>query len=49
MSASRMMFGHLRNNAPIITRALLRSEWNDVDILYATERHIGRLTWATGA
>jgi hypothetical protein len=36
-------------NAPIITGALLRSEWNDVDILYATERHIGRLTWATGA
>ena len=36
-------------NAPIITGALLRSEWNDVDIFFATDHHIVRLTWGTGA
>lgn len=38
-----------RIDGPIVTGALLRSEWNDVDILYATDSRVGRLTWATGA
>lgn len=36
-------------DGPIISGVILRSEWNDLDVLYVTERHIGRMTWGTGA
>jgi|GEM_PF-6568880 len=36
-------------SSKIVSGALLRSEWNELDILYATADHIGLLTWGTGA
>ncbi|MCT8176361.1 hypothetical protein [Variovorax sp. CY25R-8] len=36
-------------SSSIVSGVLLRSEWNELDILYATADHIGLLTWETGA
>jgi hypothetical protein len=36
-------------STPIVTGALLRSEWDDLYVLYATDHRVGRLTWETGA
>ncbi|WP_431113284.1 hypothetical protein [Variovorax paradoxus] len=36
-------------SSEIIAGVLLRSEWNELEILYTTTDHIGRMTWGTGA